>query len=270
MLDWAITKGFHVVGGPLIDFQPGQLPGWLTHRDQSIAGIASSTCRYADTVARRYRGRIRTWQMSVAANCCSVPGLGEDEMLWLMLRIAEAIRQSDASIELQIGLAQPWGDYLATQARRHSPFVFADTLVRSGLSLSGLNLEMVMGVWPRGSYCRDMLDASRLIDLYSLLGLPLHITLGLPSSVGRDTQANQALTVQAGSWRDGFTPEVQADWAEAFAGLTLCKPSVQSVQWVHLADAEPHLFPSCGLVDAQGKLKPAVTRLRQLRSAHLR
>ena len=182
LLDWAITKGFHVVGGPLIDFQVGQLPPWLAQRDQSLAAIASFTCRYVDAVARRYRGRIRTWQMTAAANSFTVPGLGEDEMLWLMLRIAEAIRQSDASVEVQLSLAQPWGDYLASQARRHSPFVFADTLMRSGLSLSGLHLEMIMGVSPRGSYCRDLLDASRLIDLYSLLGLPLHITLGLPSS----------------------------------------------------------------------------------------
>ena len=127
-----------------------------------------------------------------------------------------------------------------------------------------------MGVRPRGSYCRDLLEASRLIDLYSLLGVPLHVTLGYPSSSGRDAQASRDLTTGAGHWRDGFTPDAQADWAEAFARLALCKPSVKAVSWTHLDDREPHLFPACGLVDAQGKVKPAMDRLANLRSEHLK
>ena len=39
-----------------------------------------------------------------------------------------------------------------------------------------------MGVTPRGSYCRDLLETSRILDLYALLGLPLRVTLGYPSS----------------------------------------------------------------------------------------
>ena len=35
-------------------------------------------------------------------------------------------------------------------------------------------------------------------------------------------------------------------------------------------DAEPHLFPHCGLVDAQGQPRPALARLRALREAHLK
>jgi hypothetical protein len=270
MLDWALASGFHVVGGPLIDFSTAGLPSWLLSRQMSLAGIASFSCSYAAAVAGRYRGRIRTWQLTAAGNSSSVLGIKEEEMLWLTLRVAEAARQADPGAEVVIGLAQPWGEYLAGQFRHHSPFVFADTLVRSGLHLAGLNLEMVMGVWPRGSYCRDLLDASRLIDLYSLLGIPLQITLGLPSAGGPDALASPELSTQAGQWRGGFTPDVQADWATDFAALALCKPSVRAVQWVHLSDAEPHLFPACGLVDAIGNIKPALARLRELRKSHLR
>ena len=270
LLDWAITTGFHVVGGPLIDFHESCLPPWLRQREMSLAALASLACRYVDTVVRRYRGRIRTWQLTAAANACTVAGLAEEEVLWLTLRIAEAARQHDPNVELLIGLSQPWGEYQAKEAKRNSPFVFADTLLRSGLNLAGLNLEMVMGVWPRGSYCRDLLDASRLMDLYSLLGLPLHITLGLPSSAGSDSLASPGLGLAAGRWRDGFTPAAQAEWAEAFTGLALCKPAVRSVLWAHLSDAEPHQFPACGLVDDSGTIKPAMARLQQLRAAHLR
>jgi hypothetical protein len=268
LLDWAITAGYHTIGGPLIDCAADQLPSWLWGKD--LAGIASLLCDYVEGVVLRYKGRIRTWQLTAASNSDSLLDLGEEEILWLTVRIAEAARQCDPSVELLVGISQPWGEYLADQTRNHSPFVFADTLIRSGLNLTALDLEVVMGVSPRGSYCRDLLDLSRLIDLYSLLGVPLQITLGLPSSAGADPLASPGLAVDAGVWRDGFTPEVRAQWAQAFGQLAVCKPAVRSVLWTHLSDAEPHLFPSCGLVDSAGAVKPALEQLAQLRAAHLR
>src|SRR5262249_30059767 len=99
--------------------------------------------------------------------------------------------------------------------------VFADTLVRSGLNLTALDVELVMGVTPRGSYCRDLLDTSRLLDLYAILGVPLRITLGYPSAAPADAKADPEMRVAAGHWRDGTRPEAQADWAAAFASLCL-------------------------------------------------
>src|SRR5262249_33058360 len=132
-----------------------------------------------------------------------------------------------------------------------------------------LEIEMIMGITPRGSYCRDLLDASRLIDLYTLLGVPLRITLGYPSSAEGDSLADAELRVSAGHWRQGFTPDVQAHWAAQFTGLALCKPSVRAIHWAHLSDHAPHLFPHCGLFDAAGQPKPAITPLRALREQHL-
>ena len=66
-----------------------------------------------------------------------------------------------------------------------------------------------------------------------------------------------------------FSPNLQADWAEAFVALALSKPSVQGVQWTHFSDAEPHQYPNCGLVDASGTSKPALGRLRGLRERYL-
>jgi hypothetical protein len=269
MLDWATASAMHVVGGPLIDFRPQRLPGWLLSRKVNLAAIASSASGYVSTVVKRYRGRIRSWLLTVGGNTSEIPGIGEEEMLWLLVQIAETARQSDPGLELAIGLIQPWGEYLASQPQQHSPFMFADTLVRSGVSLSCLDLEIVMGVSPRGSYCRDLLDLSRLIDLYGQLGLPLQLTLGFPSDSGPDRAASADLQVDAGSWGDGFTPQVQGRWATEFGELALCKPTVRSVQWVHLCDSEPHYFPACGLVDSQGNLKPALESFRQLRATHL-
>ena len=122
---------------------------------------------------------------------------------------------------------------------------------------------------PRGSYCRDLLEASRLLDLYSILGVSLRVTLGYPARGESDPLADPELRAGNGLWKTGYNAEAQANWASAFAALALCKRSVQEVQWVHLGDADPHLFPACGLVDRHGHVSATLEALEQLRREHL-
>jgi hypothetical protein len=269
VIDWALGQGLSVSAGPLIDFSAAQLPAWLWQWERDVPSMATFMCRFVQAAVTRYRSKIRRWQLTSASNCANLLGLGEDELLGLTYRLVETGRQVDPSLEFIVGVAQPWGEYMALADRTHSPFIFADTLIRSGLNLSALDVELVMGVTPRGSYCRDMLEASRLLDLYALLGVPLRVTLGYPSAEQSDPEADPEMRVDAGRWGDGFTPQTQGDWAAAFTALALCKPPVQAVQWVHFSDDDPHQFPHAGLF-AAGQPKPALARLRELREAHLR
>jgi hypothetical protein len=227
-------------------------------------------CDYVETAVGRYRKHVRRWHLTAASNVADVLKLSEDDLLWLNGRMAEAAWQVDPELELVIGVSQPWGEYMAAAERTHSPFVFADTLIRAGLKVAALDIEWAMGISPRGSYCRDLLDALRLLDLYAMLGTPLQVSLAYPSSAEADPLADPALAASAGHWRDGYTPEAQADWAAEFAALAVCKPFVKSAYWSHLTDAEPHQFPQCGLLDSAGRPKPALESLRRLRTEHLR
>ena len=269
LLAWAEAGRLDVTAGPLVDFSAARLPDWLWSHERDLSALGRFMCRYVESAVRRYRGRIRRWQLTAASNSAALLSLGEDELLLLTVRMAEAARQVDPSLELIIGLAQPWGEYMAGEERNHSPFIFADTLIRSGLTLSALDIELVMGVTPRGSYCRDLLDTSRVLDMYALLGLPLRVTLGYPSSASADPLADPDFRVAAGHWRGGVSPQAQADWAAAFAALAVGKPFVQGVHWTHFSDAEPHTFPHAGLLDGQGQIKPALVPLRELREKHL-
>ena len=270
VIDWVEKKQLPLVGGPLIDFTPGCLPDWLQQWDRDLHSVASFMCDFVETVVRRYQGRIRCWRLTAASNLTRALSLGEDEVLWLTVRLAEAARQIDSGLELIVGVSQPWGDYMATEDRTHSPFIFADTLIRAGLNLAAVDLEWNMGLSAPGSYCRDPLEASRLLDLYALLGVPLEVTLGYPSSDQADAKALPAVKPTGGHWRTGFTPAVQAEWAAAFGTLAVCKPYVRGVNWIHFSDAEPHSYPHCGLVDAAGQPKPALAKLRELREKHLK
>jgi hypothetical protein len=269
LLEWAEHSDLGVTVGPLVDFSSARLPAWLWRHEHDVTALSRFMCRYVENVVRRYRSRVRRWQVTAGSNSASLLSLGEEELLLLTVRMAEAARQVDPGIELIVGLAQPWGEYMATEERNPSPFIFADTLIRSGLTPTAFDLELVMGVTPRGSYCRDLLDGSRMLDLYSLLGVPLRVTLGYPSAKTADSLAEPDYRVAGGNWHGGLTQESQADWAEAFATLTVGKPYVQGVFWTHLNDAEPHQFPHTGLIDARGQVKPAFARLRTLREKHL-
>jgi hypothetical protein len=269
-VEWALAQGFEVTAGPLIDFTSSQLPAWLWLWERELPTLATFMCKFVETAARRYRNRIRRWQLTAASNWGSVLSLSEDDLLGLTYRLADAARQTDPGLKLMIGIAQPWGEYMALADRSHSPFIFADTLIRSGLNLDALDVEVVMGVQPRGSYCRDLLEVSRLLDLYALLGVPLRVTLGYPAAAEADPDADPELNVQGGYLGAGFTPEVQAEWAAAYSTLAVCKPFVQSVQWVQCSDAGPHPFPHCGLFDSANHARPALARLAELRGKHLR
>ncbi len=270
MVEWAVSRGLKVVAGPLVDFSGRTLPDWIWEKEPELLSLSGMLCEHLEKVVKRYQSHIRVWQVTAGSNCAGVLAMRDEELIWLTVRLAETVKKVNAQLETIVGVAQPWGDYLAEQERTQSPFLFADTLLRTGLKPAALDLEIVMGVTPRGSYCRDPLDLSRLLDLYALLGVPLQVTLGYPSSRAAATDADPDLRVDAGCWKSGFTPETQADWAAAFASLALCKPYVRSVVWTHLTDAEPHHFPNCGLLDARNKPKPALEPLTKLRQEHLK
>jgi hypothetical protein len=269
LLEWATEQELRVTAGPLIDFSAAQLPDWLWLWERDLGSLAKFMIEYATAAVKRYRQRLRRWHLTAASNWGSVLSLGEDELQWLTVRLVEVVRQIDPGLELIVGVAQPWGEYLAQEDRSQSPFLFADTLVRSGLNLAAIDLELVMGVSPRGSYCRDLLETSRLLDLYAILGVPLRVTLGYPSAASPDTLSDPEMRVAAGRWRELPAAEAQSDWAASFAALALCKPYVQGVHWAHLSDGDPHQFPHCGLFDAAGKPKPALQAIRTLREQHV-
>jgi hypothetical protein len=270
LLAWAEERELDITAGPLVDFSSSQLPAWLWLWDRDLSSMATLMCRFVEAAVRRYRTRVRRWQLTAASNWATVRGLSEDDLLGLTFRLGETARNVDPGLELVIGVSQPWGEYMALADRSYSPFLFADNLIRSGLNLAALDVEVVMGVSGRGSYCRDLLELSRLLDLYALLGVPLCVTLGYPAAEGPDGEADPELRVGAGRWKGGFTPAAQAEWAANFPSLALCKPFVQCVRWSHFTDAEPHLFPNCGLLDRKNQPRPALERLRELCQAHLR
>ncbi len=269
-IEWALANQMVATGGPLIDFSWYGIPDWLKPWEGDLPSLSSFMCDYIETVVSRYRDKVRRWLICSGSNCARALRLSEEDMIRLTARLVEAAWGIDPQFEVLVGLAQPWGEYLSGDYFNYSPFKFADTLLRAGLPLAGFELEWHMGVQPRGIWCRDPLEASRLLDLFSILGVPLQIGLSYPSSAEPDPQADPEQRLGQAGWWHGLTPLAQAEWAETFTGLALAKGNVIGVFWDHLSDAMPHRFPNAGLVDASGQRKAAFDRLRILRETYLR
>jgi len=257
--------------GPVIDLAPGMLPNWAAGWEGDLPTLAAFMCDFLETAIARYKKDVRRWVVCAGFNHSDALGLGDDERLRLAFRLFEAATQIDPNLELVVSVAQPWGDYLKRAEHTISPLTFPDDLIRAGLKVSAVELEVRAGSTPRGSLPRDLLDTARVLNLFSMLGLPLELCISLPSSAGPDPHAEaHGQSVWAPGWRAGPSVEGQAEWGASFAALGLCTPHVRAVTWDHWCDADPHLTPNGGLLDASGQAKPLLSRLRSLRTAHLR
>jgi hypothetical protein len=266
----ATAAGLPVTIGPVIDLAPGMLPPWAAGWSSNLPEMAAFMCDYVETAVNRYKGDVRRWIVCAGFNHADALGLCDDDRLRLAFRLFEAAAQVDPNLELVLSVAQPWGDYLVSEDQTISPLTFPDDLVRAGVRLSAVELELRVGTRPRGSLPRDLLDTARVLDVFGMLGLPLEVVLSLPSADAADPAAKEhEQAVWGHGWRTGPSLEGQAEWGAAFAALSLCWPQVRAVTWDHWSDAEPHLVPFGGLLDASERAKPLLARLRELRTEHL-
>jgi hypothetical protein len=255
--------------GPVIDAAPGMIPRWAAGWEGDLPTLAAFMCDFMETAIARYKPDVRRWVVCAGFNHSDALGLDDDQRLRLASRLFEAASQIDPGLELVLSVAQPWGDYLVRDEHTISPLTFPDDLIRNGLKVSAIELEVRAGTTPRGSLPRDLLDTARVINLFGLLGLPLELLLSLPASPGPDPAA-LGESLWTPGWRAAPSPEGQAEWGASFAALGLCTPHVRAVTWDHWSDSDPHFTPGGGLIDAAGQPNPLLTRLRALRTAHLR
>jgi GH35 family endo-1,4-beta-xylanase len=265
---WAEQHRLILRGGPLIDIGPGGLPAWLANWEHDFFNLQSFVCDFVETAIARYIGRIRWWEVATRFNSGGALTLNEESRLGLVARVLEVARQVDEEAQLLVRVDQPWGEYQARGQHRLSPLQLVDALVRSGVGLGGVNLEIAMGYLPQGTPYRDVLDVSRLIDMWSVLGVPLFVTLACPSSPEPDDQSLSELEVDARVWPGECNEASQATWVNQLLPLLLAKPAVAGVTWSHFSDAAPHDFPHAGLLRPDGTPKAALEKLLNYRPPH--
>lgn len=261
--------GLTVCAGPLLRLDVPALPDWIYLWEDDFASLQSFISDFVEKAVARYRGQVDVWQCAARLNVATGVSLSEEQKLRLAVRAIEVTRSIDAQTPLVVRFDQPWAEYMGRTSPDFSPLHFADALVRSHLPISAVGIEINMGYQPGGSFPRDRLEFSRLIDLWSYLGLPLHVTLSVPSAERAEPTGRGKAVPMAGVIPGGWSPENQAGWIKHYLPMLLAKPTVQAIFWNQLSDTEGAELPHAGLFDAAGSPKPGLAALAALRRKHL-
>ncbi|HVU86616.1 MAG TPA: endo-1,4-beta-xylanase [Pirellulales bacterium] len=266
---WCHENGLPVIGGPLLQLDDRGLPDWLAIWQGDFDNILAFVSDYVETAVQRYVGKVSLWQCASRVNVGAVLGLSDEERLRLAVRTFEIVRKLDPKTPAILSFDQPWGEYMARAERDLSPLHFADILVRSGMDLSGIGLEVNVGYSPGGSYLRDSLECNRMIDRWAMLGTPLWLFITLPAGESADDKAFSRARPTGGPQPGGWSPEAQRQWLRQVVPLLLAKPIVRGVIYNQLCDAYPHEFVEGGLLDGEDQPKPAFGTLAKVRRKYL-
>lgn len=265
-IDWCRAHGLKVCGGPLLKFDPHGLPDWLYLWEGDSENVASFAGEFIRATVGRYRGKVDLWQCAGRPCSTDVLSLSEEDKLRLVAQTVELTRSLDPQTPAVVSFDQPWAEHMSRREMDFPPLHFADALVRAGLELGGLMLEINLAFGPGGTMPRTPLEFNRQLDYWALLGLPLYVSITVPSASREDPLARRPVDRPPGN----FSTAAQQAWVSRFVPLILSKPYIHGILWNQLRDSEPHEFPHGGLFDPRGQAKPALRTLASIRRAHLK
>jgi hypothetical protein len=268
-LAWCRSKGYTFEVGPLIDFRPGGLPDWIWLWEGDCDAISGMAADFVRQIVQRYRGRVPLWHVVHRPGSSDILGLTEEEQIRITARAIQVAHQTDPSAQLTIGIDRPWAEWMGTSHFQLGPLHLCDYLLRADLGLSGVAIEIAPGYSAPGSYMRDLFELSKLLDLYSLLNVPLHVWMVLPSADRPDPLADPRLRVEPSQWPVPLDENLQAAWASKWIALAVAKPFVRTLSWLQLSDAAPHLYPHGGLLRPDNTPKPLYSWMQMLRKETL-
>src|SRR5690606_10635781 len=115
---------------------------------------------------------------------------------------------------------------------------------------------------------RDALEFAHQMERYASLGLPLLLSITVPSGNVRDPRAaRKSEVIQYDA--EPLSPASQRRWAEQVLPTLLSRQPVQGILWNQLLDSQPHLLAHGGLFDERDQPKPLLAYLEKLRRDYL-
>ncbi len=246
MLQAARRTRVRLACGPLLRLGRDDLPDWLYLWGDDFDAIQSYVVSYIAAVVQQFSDRVGLWYCSAATNAEDALQMSEEQRLRLTVGALESLRQADSRTPAIISIRQPWGEYLGRAPMDLSPWQFADIVVRADLGLSGIGLELSLDCLPGKTLHRSLLEFSRMIDRWSVFGLPLVLFLSMPTPTQVPDQGH---------------PDLQ--YVEDLLRLFASRSSVHGIVWDQLCD-QPQW--KAGLLDDQGQVKPVLRTIQKCRS----
>ena len=259
------STGKRLIVGPFLDASPGgldqpliQLDDFETRRNQIL-----NQCRSAVPLLPNATSLIH---LVSGLNGLGHRHLSYPQQLQLVIDLLHTLEESSSEIPVMISFDFPWAERLASSVGGIHPLQIADTLLRQGLRVALLGLDINLDYWPTGSLIRDTLQWIDLIDVWSQLGIPLVVCLRVPTGEIPNCGENRERLVN--EVRSNLTDEERLYLLESVIPAVVARPAVHGLilrQWDEDSDKR---YPGAGLVDASGNPKPILARLIGLRERH--
>ena len=250
---------------------------WL---DASVNGLKERLVNLDDFQARKDQLLIECRQQvdaipptaSLLHVVSGLNGLGHrhlsyPQQLQVTIEMLRLIEESRIELPTLVSFDFPWAERLAGAVGGIHPLQIADSLLRQGLQISFLGLDVNLDYWPNGSVLRDPLQWIDLVDVWAQLGLPLVLNLRVPTG---KTEAGEELTSpdkKVNQSRSNLTDEQLIEFLDTILPMMVARPSVHGLIWRNWQDGDDPRFPKSGLVDTSGSAKPIGELLTRLRAS---
>ncbi|WP_158545498.1 beta-galactosidase [Bremerella cremea] len=256
-------EGLSTILGPLFSLDRFTTPDWLYLWENDFAELLNAVQRYAVELVQHFRNRVDLWYCAAGLNDQTAVAMKEEQRLQLLIHIIHSLRSTGLRAPLLVSFAKPWGEYMTSRDRELAPIHFAEELVRARVGITGIGLEFNFGEHTPATYYRGYFDVEDLLDYWSLLGVPLFVTLSAPSSWRPDPEAIYDANRQEEPL-ERISRRTQRELVEHILPAILTHPQVQGVFWTQVSDAQPHRFPHAGLLDPRGRPKSSVTKMTEI------
>lgn len=285
--EWAYRNRMPILAGPLICFEPICAPDWIAVMEHDYESIRDVLYEHVERLVTRYRNVVTLWDVVSGIHTNRHINLTLDQIMDLTRMAVMLVKKIQPNGKTLVEITHPFGEYYAENPRSVPPFIYADMVLQAGIPIDAFGVRLLMGQAADGQYTRDLMQISALLDRFSGLGKPLHVTgVAVPSEVVEltmDADDHEQVNGngngaslgkggpstppdgRCGHWRKPWSPLVQAHWLEAFYNIALSKPFVDSVAWLTLADHDEMPLPFSGLAQGDLKAKGAFHRVTKLR-----
>jgi len=260
-------KPIHI--GPVIDFDPDNLPEWLYLWEHDYDSLREVIYKHLEHILTRYGRQAKIWSVVSGLHAYNNFNLSFEQIMELTRMCCQVGQRVAPRSQTMIDLVMPWGEYYARNHRTIPPLLYADMAVQSGIKFDAFGLQVYMGVPRDGYYVRDLMQVSMLLDEFASLRKPVHITAcTVPSQTAndlRDAWSGELGAADGGRWHAPWSERLQAEWLQAFYRICMSKPYVESICWRDLTDSAPHYIPHGGLCGPDESPKLAFKELRNFR-----
>ena len=261
LFDYVRVKPDRLSGGQSLQTSRPMIVGPFL--DTSAGGMKESLIECDDFRSRRLLvlNKMRNTVDSLPANVSmlhlvsGVNGLGHRHLNYAQqLQLTIDMLNLRDELELQkpamISFDFPWAERLAGAVGGIHPLQVADSLLRQGVRISYIGLEMNLDYGTTGSAFRDPLQWIDLVDVWAQLSIPLVLCLRMPSGVSSEVpdQNTNRNVCRPG---DGMTDQQRIEVLQTVLPMMAARPMVAGLMWQQWSDDGDSRFPFGGLVSSE-------------------